>query len=512
MDDASAVLALRSGDLTAFGRIYDAYSGRLLAYATALLGDPDAASDAVHDAFLLAHDRIDQLRDPTLLRPWLYAITRRQAQRTLRTRGRTAPVEAAAEVSADEIRWDQGLDADDARLLVLAALAGLSEGDREVIELALRHELDNAAVARALGRSSSHASALVSRAKQQFDVALSAVLLMRTRGRDCADLQQLVGEATTITPLLRKRIARHAKSCDSCAGNRRAAIAVLPGVALALPFQAAPDWLRSGLVAESGALRTGATDRLADNAGLTFDADGFPTTQAPHHRRWVVAAAVTAVLVLVVAGATATTAGRFAEGSSTARLKPVAADTTLAEPTPAAAPSPSTAAPTKPPASAPPSAAATAVAPNSRNSSAPRVAPSAEPTQATGVSEAASNAVAPAPPPAQAPVPAPKQAPAPLPKVVADWTLLESSECDRTLDVGVIASVSGATVTRVSARWSTSSASGSVDLTRASGSDWQGALLNVPGGGEARLSVRITTAQGVTVTSDVQSISLPCGN
>ncbi len=85
--DADLVNAAALGDRTAFAGIYDRYADRLHDYCLGIVGDRDAA-DCVQEAFCVAVTDLPSLRDPDKLRPWLYAIARNQAFRTLRDRRR----------------------------------------------------------------------------------------------------------------------------------------------------------------------------------------------------------------------------------------------------------------------------------------------------------------------------------------------------------------------------------------------------------------------------------------
>ena len=80
-DDAELVRAARAGDRGAFAAIYDRYADRLHDFCWSVLRDRDEAADATQDAFLVAAERLGQLRDPERLRPWLYAVARSQALR-----------------------------------------------------------------------------------------------------------------------------------------------------------------------------------------------------------------------------------------------------------------------------------------------------------------------------------------------------------------------------------------------------------------------------------------------
>ena len=97
-DDAELVRAATAGDRGAFAAIYDRYADRLHDLCWSLLRDRDEAADATQDAFLVAAERLGQLRDPERLRPWLYAVARSQAFRRARARSRVAPEEEMTEL------------------------------------------------------------------------------------------------------------------------------------------------------------------------------------------------------------------------------------------------------------------------------------------------------------------------------------------------------------------------------------------------------------------------------
>ncbi|WP_223884710.1 RNA polymerase sigma factor [Micromonospora craniellae] len=84
----------------------------------------------------------------------------------------------------------------------------LSPGDREVVHLAVRHDLSSADIGAALGLPANHAHARLSRARSQLERALGALLVARSGARDCPALADLVaGWQGRLTPTLRKRVA-----------------------------------------------------------------------------------------------------------------------------------------------------------------------------------------------------------------------------------------------------------------------------------------------------------------
>ncbi|MEU5944497.1 sigma-70 family RNA polymerase sigma factor [Micromonospora sp. NPDC047465] len=221
-DDTALVEAVRRGERAGLEGMYRRYADRLYTYARTMLREPEAAADAVHDAFLTASQRIGQLREPDRLRSWLYAIVRNECLRQLRERARSLPLEEADEPVADAVDPGTGVNAEQVRDLVHSAAAALNPGDREVVHLAIRHDLSSADIGAALGVPANHAHARLSRARSQLERALGALLVARTGARDCPTLAGLIdGWQGQLTPTLRKRVSRHIESCAVCGLVRR---------------------------------------------------------------------------------------------------------------------------------------------------------------------------------------------------------------------------------------------------------------------------------------------------
>jgi RNA polymerase sigma factor (sigma-70 family) len=66
----------QAGDVAALGVLLDRYRPAMLAVALGVLGRPSDAEDAVQDAMLAALGRIQDLRDPDAIGPWLKMIVR----------------------------------------------------------------------------------------------------------------------------------------------------------------------------------------------------------------------------------------------------------------------------------------------------------------------------------------------------------------------------------------------------------------------------------------------------
>ena len=73
--DVEVVARILGGDGEAFGILIRRYEPGLLRFATRMLGNSDAAADAVAESLVRAYRHLAQCRDPGRLRSWLYRIT-----------------------------------------------------------------------------------------------------------------------------------------------------------------------------------------------------------------------------------------------------------------------------------------------------------------------------------------------------------------------------------------------------------------------------------------------------
>ena len=92
------VAAVVAGDADGFAAVYDQYATSLYACCHAVLPEPEAAG-AVLDTFLIATVKLDGLRDPDRLGPWLHAVARNECLRRLGP-GQEIPPEIPAAIRA----------------------------------------------------------------------------------------------------------------------------------------------------------------------------------------------------------------------------------------------------------------------------------------------------------------------------------------------------------------------------------------------------------------------------
>lgn len=294
LDDADLVGAALAGDSEAFGAIYDRYSSQVFTMCAHMLGNREDAADVTSDVFLMAAERLGQLRDPSRLRVWLLAIARRSVYRRSSRRSRAVPVaeveDMTGPLATDHDLASGGAEASELAQVLGDAAAGLDDGDRTVLELQLLG-LEGADLADALGVGPDAAYQASFRMKERLERSIGALLVARQGRDDCGDLDQLLRSWDgTFSVLWRKRVARHVDKCEVCDRRRKAVPALLlGGVAGATTLLVAPERLRDEVL--SAASVGGAT-------GRPWPGDGFPPGPRRAGRR-AVAALVLALLVLV---------------------------------------------------------------------------------------------------------------------------------------------------------------------------------------------------------------------
>src|SRR6201989_3392784 len=320
MRDREVVAAIVAGDPAGLAEAYDRYATPLYSFCRTMLREPADAADAVQDTFVIAAPRMAGLRDPERLRSWLYAVARNECYRRLRAGSKHASIEEAPDVTDEAADVAADVERADRRGLVRDALGGVGPTEREVLELQLRQGLSGGEVADVLGVSRNHAHALLSRARDQLETSLGALVVARTGRQDCPELDAMLRDWDgALTVLMRKRLNRHVERCDVCSGRRRRAVspAMLLGIApiAALPLLA--GGLPAGFRDQVLRLATGnspaavAHRAAVAKSSYSFGHHGFPRPlhqPGPPwlHPRPVHAGAVAGTAAAVAAGAAPT--------------------------------------------------------------------------------------------------------------------------------------------------------------------------------------------------------------
>lgn len=149
--DAQLVAAARLGNRKAFVEIVHRYQNLVTGVTLAVLRDFSLGEDAAQEAFVLAWQKLDTLKDGEKLRPWLCQIARNTALNLAKKR---RPEESLEPSLIDPSpRPDELAISRDEHAAVLSVLASLPEKYRLPLVLFYREDQSIKAVAQALSRS-----------------------------------------------------------------------------------------------------------------------------------------------------------------------------------------------------------------------------------------------------------------------------------------------------------------------------------------------------------------------
>ena len=321
--DRALVVAARAGD----GRALDDLIRRHLRMVynlveQALPGHPDV-DDAVQNVLVRAVRHLAELREPESFRPWLAAI----AVHEIGTQLARSDVAAHRRSDLDEVigRPDAGAEVEGPALLraelsaqrrqARQAARWLDADNRALLSLwwlETAGELSRAELATALGVNVAHAGVRVQRMRDQLDASREIVAALEAVP-GCGGLGMVVaGWDGRPSPFWRKRIARHVRSCATCAsaiGGLVPTDRLLSGlVLLPVPVALAGAWLGKGGIlagttplsstaASGGGVKMWLLGRAVEAAGthpvvagvtaaamaagVTLTTTAWPTTAAP---------------------------------------------------------------------------------------------------------------------------------------------------------------------------------------------------------------------------------------
>src|SRR5262245_61485940 len=157
-----------AGDESAFARIVAAHHEDMARIAFFVCGDLDIAEDAEQSAWTIACRRLQDLRDPEQLRPWLMSIAANEARQIARSRRRRTIRELHI---ADP---DQARDHDHAATIDLAdAIARLDPKDRVIVGMRFIGGFESAEIARVVGMTASGVRVRLHRSLERLRKELS---------------------------------------------------------------------------------------------------------------------------------------------------------------------------------------------------------------------------------------------------------------------------------------------------------------------------------------------------
>jgi RNA polymerase sigma-70 factor (ECF subfamily) len=141
MDDSELVQAVGAGDRRAMRALYEQYNNAIFAFAVSRCGNPELASDCVHDTMLDVWRTADRFSGKSSVKTWLFAIARNKLVDALRKRGKLSFVETPPDSEDTAPNPEAAAIAAAEKAQLHACLEGLSANHRSAIRLAFLEDL-----------------------------------------------------------------------------------------------------------------------------------------------------------------------------------------------------------------------------------------------------------------------------------------------------------------------------------------------------------------------------------
>jgi RNA polymerase sigma-70 factor (ECF subfamily) len=154
-----------------FTALYDIYQPRVYAYVVSRAGR-EIADEVVSETFLVAWRRLADVPKSELA--WLLGVARNILREQYRADVRRKAVDAELRIWSGDLRAGDVADHVAERSQVLAALATLSDDDREILTLVAWHGLAPWEAARVVGCSAATYSVRLHRARRRLEHAMSS--------------------------------------------------------------------------------------------------------------------------------------------------------------------------------------------------------------------------------------------------------------------------------------------------------------------------------------------------
>jgi RNA polymerase sigma-70 factor (ECF subfamily) len=314
---AEFVLRAQAGDGDAFSELFQQLHTPVLNYIYRVVGDRPAAEDITQDAFIRAHQRINQLGPPYDFKSWVFRIASNLAIDSLRQNKRFVdmdePMDPIGPMTTKRPA-ERKVQQEQARESVQATLALMPTAYRQAIVLRELNGLGYQEVANTLECSYDNARQLVHRARLNFR-ELHGIRIMASSGAvQCRELDDLLSalQDGELTKEDQKAVRKHIRSCEHCKETEKDLRKVAGMVAGLTPILPSPGWIEAMLEKfQSQGLKPAPAQpapaqpsamQQAPQVSLT-PSGGIPAGTAVSSSSWVVKLGIGATVALVGAGA-----------------------------------------------------------------------------------------------------------------------------------------------------------------------------------------------------------------
>lgn len=163
------LLRAQNGDSAAFGELYGLFATELYRYACAILKNPQDTEDIVQETCIKVYTNIKNIRNPKNCKAYFFKVLSNTAKTHLRRKS-LMPQDPLSEAAQSPESTEQiALERSDLQ----AALAALSEEERQIVLLSAVAGLRSHEIAEAVGLSAGGVRSKLSRALQKMRSSLS---------------------------------------------------------------------------------------------------------------------------------------------------------------------------------------------------------------------------------------------------------------------------------------------------------------------------------------------------
>lgn len=165
IDVNELIRSARHGDAEAFGELYSIYSNEMYRYACIVVGNPDAAQDAVSDAVLEAFKGIKTLRSEDSFKGWLFKILNSACRRHYNEFNRNLQLSEDLDIGSPD---GGGIDNLELSIGLEQAMLCLSAEERQIVMMKAVHGYGSHEISLALGLNDSTVRSKLKRALEKL--------------------------------------------------------------------------------------------------------------------------------------------------------------------------------------------------------------------------------------------------------------------------------------------------------------------------------------------------------
>ena len=163
IDNRSLLEECRRGDREALSLLYTRFAPKMLGVIRRFVPDGEDAEDILHDGFIVAMTRLDQLRDPDYIERWLATIMRNLALRFLHEQDISTMLDEMPEMM-DSPELDGFIDLDTLESLIKK----LPDGYQKVFRLAVLENKSHKEIGKILGIAPNSSSSQLFHARKMM--------------------------------------------------------------------------------------------------------------------------------------------------------------------------------------------------------------------------------------------------------------------------------------------------------------------------------------------------------